>query len=88
MEFFVWLYMQEIYIWLAPLLLYVLASIMEIFLSAHPPPPHTHTHTHTHTYLPYFLLLRASRNLKLAILFKIYYLICYQIKLYYKEYKF
>ena len=29
-----WLYMQEIYIWLALLLPYTLASIMEIFLSA------------------------------------------------------
>ena len=77
MEFFVWLYIQEIYIWLALLLLYVLASMMEIFLSA----------THTHTYIK-ILLLRASRNLKLAIIFKIYFLICYQIKLHYKEYKF
>ena len=44
-------------------------------------------HTHTHTYIK-ILLLRASRNLKLAIIFKIYFLICYQIKLHYKEYKF
>ena len=34
------------------------------------------------------LLQRASKNLKLAIIFKNYYFICYYIKLYYKKFIF
>ena len=57
--------MQHTYIWLALLLLYMLASIMERFLSV------THTHTHTHKQIT-ILLLRAFKILKLAIIFKIF----------------
>ena len=76
MEIFFWLYMQEIYIWLALLLLHVLASIMERFLSV----------IYIYIYKQITILLqRASKNLKLAIIFKNYYFICYYIKLYYKK---
>ena len=75
--------MQEIYIWLALLLPYTLASIMERFLSA--------IHINIYIYMCVcvcvykqitILLLRAFRNLKLAIIFKIFlpfYLLLYLI---------
>ena len=55
----------------------MLASTMERFLSV----THTHTHTHTQKQIT-ILLLRAFKNLKLAIIFKIFlpfYLLLYLI---------
>ena len=75
-----WLYMQEIYIWLALLLPYTLASIMERFLSA----IHINKYIYIYIYICVcvcvcvcvckqitILLLRAFRNLKLARIFKL-----------------
>ena len=72
MEFFFWLYMLEIYLWLALLLLHVLASIIERFLV-----PYIYIYKQIK-----ILLQRTSKNLKLAIIFKNYYFF-FVIKLYY-----